>query len=132
MLGARVLAIAVEPETEMDDVERRGLLVIPKDVKKDNTPRPTTGIVVAVGPAIPCYMCGRTKWEHDDRGWVCCAAYDPTLREGDMIMFPKFAGNEHIISEESMRIMDEKEVMCTLVDTEEVVREVSCDETNLG
>lgn len=147
VLGARVLAIAVEPETELDRVEREGLIAFPKAVKKENTPLPTTGIVIALGPDIPCKVCGRGPW-----GVVSAAGelihsldgadyrkegsflhpYEAGLHEGDMIAFPKFAGSEHIINEESMRIMDFREVLCTLVDVRGEVAEVTQEATNLG
>lgn len=147
VLGSRVLAIAVEPETEMDRVEQEGLIHIPKPIKKDNTPMPTTGIVVQCGPDIPCKVCGRGPWEAVTAGGDLIHSldgmdyrkegsylhpYEAGLHEGDMIAFPKFAGSEHIISEESMRIMDFREVLCTLVDVRGEVAEVTQAATNLG
>lgn len=146
VLGSRVLAIAVEPETEMDRVEQTGLIHIPKDVKKENTPMPTTGIVIQCGPDIPCRICGRAPWGTVGMGDLVHSfdgvdyrkeggfahPYEAGLHEGDMIAFPKFAGSEHIISEESMRIMDFREVLCTLVDVRGEVAEVTQAATNLG
>lgn len=109
-MGSRVLVIAVEPWTEMDEVEQKGLIHIPKAIKKDNTPLPTTGIIVQLGPDV------HPEW----------------FSEGDMVMFPKFAGNEFIIAEENMRIMDAKEILCTLVDVNEEVKEVPVEAANLG
>lgn len=100
VLGPRVLVKTVLPFTDADRVEKEGLIKVPDWVKKENTPLPTTGIVVAVGP--------------DVQG----------LQEGDMILFGKFAGVDFVIEEQDMRIIHMNEVLCTLVDTEEVVTEV--------
>lgn len=47
------------------------------------------------------------------------------LREGDMIMFSRFAGTDFRVDEQNFRILEENEVMCTLIDTEQVVTPIS-------
>lgn len=105
VLGRRVLVLTVAPYTEMDKVEKMGLLHIPKSVKEENTPLPTTGIVLLVGPEV----------------------MEGTVGEGDMVMFPKFSGSDLLIEEQNMRILDIREILCTLVDTRGEVREEQSD-----
>lgn len=93
VMGARILVKLVVPYTEMDRLEKEGLLVMPETGKEANTPLPTTGVVVAVGP----------KCE--------------TIGEGAMVMFSKFAGSDCFFNNEQFRVMEEKEVLCTLKET---------------
>lgn len=97
VLGDRVLVKTIEPYTEMDDVEKRGLLIVPEKIKEANTPIPSTGIIVMTGE-------------------VC-----NELFEGEMVMFSKYAGTDFTIEREGFRILETKEVMAVLVDTENVV-----------
>jgi co-chaperonin GroES (HSP10) len=125
VLGSRVLVKTVVPRTDMDRVEEAGLLTLPKWVKKENTPLPTTGVVLLVGPDVPCRTCGELSREHlqlDGNDWSC--KYNPAIKEGDMVMFPKFSGSDFTIENEDLRILEAAEVMCTLVDTEEALAEV--------
>lgn len=98
VLGERVLVKLVEPYTEMDRLEKEGILVIPETNRESNTPLPTTGIVVAVGRG-------------GEPGHLL------ELAEGDMILFSKYAGTDIYLNEEAFRIMDVREVLCTLVET---------------
>lgn len=91
VMGDRVLVKLVTPFTEMDRVEKEGILYVPESAREENTPLPTTGIIVAIG-----------------RGVV-----DP-LYEGDMVMFSKYAGSDVYFNEEAFRIMETREVLCTL------------------
>lgn len=93
VLGRRVLIRTVKPYTQMDDVEKRGMLFIPEEVKEKNTPLPSTGIVVHVGK-------GATQEERAD------------LTDA-MVMFSKHAGSDLVVEEEDFRILDIDEVMCT-------------------
>lgn len=122
VLGSRVLVKTVTPETEMDRVEKEGRLVIPKAVKEQNTPMATTGVVLLVGPNVPCEECGHEGLVHQD-GFIC-STYRPMLQEGDMVMFSKFSGTDFRIETEDFRIMEASEIICTLVDVEGVLREV--------
>lgn len=119
VLGSRVLVKTVVPRTEMDGVEERtgGMIKIPDFVKKENTPLPTTGIVIQVGPDVPM------EFSHFDQD-LKDNVYKPTVKEGDMIMFPKFSGSDFRIEEEDLRILDAREILCTLVDTQEIIKEV--------
>lgn len=105
VLGDRVLVKVVDPYTEMDEVEKKGLLVIPETVRDANQPMPTTGIVVAVGDITLVY--------DDNTG----KGYKP-VHEGDMVMFSKYAGSECYFNNEHFRIMEVKEILCTLVERE--------------
>lgn len=106
VIGDRILVKLVESYTEMDEVEKKGLLVIPDSVREANQPMPTTGIVVAVGDLQLVY--------NDINGRM-----DAPVREGDMVMFSKFAGSECYFNNEHFRIMEMKEVLCTLVERED-------------
>ena len=97
VLGNRVLVRIITPETYMDEVERSTSLIIPESVKEANTPRPSTGIVIQVGDL------------YDD---------DP-VKEGDFVMFSRYAGSDVQIEQEEFRIIETGEIMCTLVKKEE-------------
>ncbi len=130
VLGARVLVKTVTARTEMDRVEEQGLIHLPKWVKKENTPLPTTGIVIAVGPGVLCRLCGQPYYEHShaDVGIVNargCSLYQPPIAEGDMVMYPKFSGSDFTIEEEDLRILEAADILCTLVDTEGAIAEVA-------
>lgn len=94
VLGDRVLVKLVESYTEMDRVEKEGILVLPETVKEANQPLPTVGVVVGVGTGVNLNMC--------------------PVGAGDMIMFSKFAGSDCYFNEEAFRIMDTREILCTL------------------
>jgi len=132
VLGARVLVKTVNPRTEMDRVEEEGRIIVPKWVKKENTPLPTTGLVLAVGPDIPCEYCGYRKADGIHADSSMCV-YVAQLSEGDMVMFPKFSGSDFQIENEDLRIIEAKEILCTLVDTEGALMEVGDgEEDSLG
>lgn len=94
VLGNRVLIKTITPWTEGDRVEKEGLLYLPEDVKKANTPLPSTGIVVQVGRGV--------------------SPEDAELLEGAAVMFSKFAGSDFIVSEEEYKILEVPEVMCVI------------------
>lgn len=98
VLGDRVLVKLVIPYTEMDRLEKSGVLFVPETAKDEHTPLPTTGIVIARGNEV-----------------------DGRLADGDMIMFSKYAGTDVYFNEEAFRIMEVKEILCTLEATEEEV-----------
>lgn len=102
VLGRRLLIKLVIPFTDMDRVEKEGLLALPESVKKANTPTPSTGVVVGHGHEL-------TEEERQ------------LVPEGVMVMFSRFAGTDFTVDEESLRILDVSEVVCTLADTEGVV-----------
>ena len=105
-MGSRVLVKTVTPRTKMDEVEEKGMLYIPKSVKEQNTPMPTTGIILQLGAYA----------NMND---------DITLQVGDMVMFPKFSGCDFNIEEEDLRILEASEILCTLVDTQGALAEVA-------
>lgn len=92
VLGRRVLIRTVKPYTQMDEVEKKGLLYVPEEVKEKNTPLPSTGIVIQVGEDA-------TDLERAN------------LTEA-MVMFSKHAGSDLVVNEEDFRILDIDEVMC--------------------
>lgn len=97
----------VHSYTDMDRVEKAGLLHIPQTVKEANQPLPSTGIVVQLG----------VDFRFD-------LGLDLGLEQGSMVMFSRFAGTDFRIDEEQFRILDENEIMCTLIDTQGVVAPV--------
>lgn len=101
LFGKRVLAECIEPMTKMDTLQKSGLLYTPAQVKKDNTPMPTTGIVMGLGAELDP---------------------DGPVKVGSMIMFSKHSGSDFIFTDENekedstkkWRILDIEEVICTL------------------
>jgi len=118
VLGERVLVKLVTPYTDMTRVQKEGLLFIPETAEEANTPLPTTGIVVAVG-RLTCHFCGGPWHDDQEKGAINIAHdYMGTIGEGDMLLFSKYAGTDVYLNEEAFRIMDVKEVLCTLVERE--------------
>lgn len=101
VLGARVLVKTIVPRTELDDVERRGLLVIPEKQKAEYTPLPTTGIVLDVGPDVTV-----------------------PLGAGDLVMFPRLSGMDFTIAEQDLRIIHINDIMAVLAEISTSVVEV--------
>ena len=92
VLGDRVLVKTVAAWTDMDRVEKEGLLEIPKAVRDANTPKESSGVVIGVGSQL-----------------------SQELAIGDMVMFSMHAGSEFSVGgEEGFRILDSKEILCTL------------------
>ncbi len=104
LFGRRILVETIEPYTYADELQAKGLVYIPKDVKKENTPLPSTGIVMAVGDKIEA---------------------DNPIQPGAMVMFSKHCGVDFVFREDKSkfdetkkwRILDIDEVMCTLRST---------------
>lgn len=94
VLGNRVLIKTIQPYTDLDRVEKEGLLYVPEGVKKDNTPMPSTGIIVMQGDDVV-----------DTRG---------RLGEGTAVMFSKFAGSDFVVDEQDFKILDVPEIMAVL------------------
>lgn len=95
VLGNRVLVDPVTPMTDLDRLERGGLLAIPQAVKKEHTPRPSTGIVLAVGPEV-------AQEGHS------------ALRVGEMVMFSKWGGMSFQIEDKPYLVLEAAEIVCTL------------------
>lgn len=117
VFGRRVLVQPIEPFTEMQDVEKRGLLYIPDKVKDTNMPMPTTGIVLKLGDDL-------IKWEEKPDGRLISYC---GLNEGDAVMFGKYAGTEATIDKVTYRILLFEEIMCTLEVTNEEAYAVTTD-----
>lgn len=104
VLGDRILVQTIEPETIGTRVERTGTLYLPEDAKERNKPKPCTGIIIKLGTDV---------------------AAGP-LAEGVAVMFSKYAGTDFVISErEGLKILEVREVMCTLVLTDTVIAPVA-------
>lgn len=74
-----------------------------------NQPLPSTGVIVKLG-----------------EGFTASQVFNEDhFEEGDMIMFSRFAGTDFRVDEQNFRILEENEVMCTLIDTEQVVTPIS-------
>jgi|HubBroStandDraft_1064217.scaffolds.fasta_scaffold00148_47 co-chaperonin GroES (HSP10) len=112
VIGNRLLVKTITDSTELDEIEKRGSLVIPKHIKKDYTPLPSKGIVVAVGEDVVHY---NIKGE-------------PNFQEGDMVLFGKYTGTDFRCNEEDLRILNAEEILCVLVDTDSSVVGVLKDE----
>lgn len=102
----------------MDRLEKSGLLVVPETARDENTPLPTTGVVIATG-RMNCAWCGGLWHENQEKGGTFIEHdYVPLVEEGDMIMFSKYAGCDVYFNEEAFRIMETREILCTLEATE--------------
>jgi co-chaperonin GroES (HSP10) len=101
VLGDRVLIKTIVPFTDMDRVEKAGILYIPEEVKQQLTPLPSTGLVVQIGEGV--------------------SAESAALLQGAAVMFSKFAGTDFIVDEEDYKLLDTAEVMCILAFDEPVV-----------
>lgn len=102
VLGERVLIEPVTPFTDMDRVEKEGLLIIHQKAREDNAPPPTSGIVLQLGVELI------EKWHHfvDKGEWP--------LQEGDMVVFSKFAGMQLQLEGRTLLILNYQEVVAVL------------------
>lgn len=101
MLGKRLLVEPVVPSTKIDELEKSGLLYAPSKAKEDNTPRPSTGIVLMVGNLCP-----------KDGAWA-------HLQPGAMILFNKFAPMAIAIDKRDLLIVGLDDIACTLEATDD-------------
>lgn len=106
VLGDRVLVKPIIPYTELDEIEKKGLLYMPDSVKKDNTPLPSTGIVVALGLGV----------SSEARQY---------LAEGTGVLFGKYAGTDIVIDGGEFKVFNISDIMCTFVDDENTTAEVA-------
>lgn len=100
VLGDRVLVKPIIPYTEMDEIEKNGLLYMPETVKSANTPLPSTGIVVALGEE-------------------CSEKTQERLSEGTGVLFGKYAGTDIVIDGGEFKVFNTADIMCTFIDSEE-------------
>lgn len=130
VLGERVLVKTVVPHTEIDEVEKRGLVYIPETVKKDYIPMPTTGTVLAIGDTMKCRHCNWVLSDHALDNIRSCQAvknshYMPYVAEGDMVMFPRVAGMDFSMNQvDDYRILHVNDILAVLTDTDGSVVEV--------
>lgn len=116
VLGDRVLVKTVVPRTELDDYEKRGL-VIPETAKATYGSLPTTGIVLAVGEEV---RERKLTTPHTPEGFTLI----PILEVGDMVLFSRVAGMDFTVAEQQLRLINTKEILAVLVDTDDSVVEV--------
>ncbi len=101
LFGTRILVECIEPHTKMDSAYKNSGIVIPATVKKDNTPMPSTGIVMGLGAEVKP---------------------DGPIKVGSMVMFSKHSGTEFVFTDDDTkqdstkrwRILDIDEIVCTL------------------
>lgn len=101
VMGNRVLIKKIQPFTDLDRVEKEGRLYIPPGVKKDNTPLPSTGIVIGIGRDV--------------------SAEDSKLLDDAAVLFSKFAGHDFVVEGEDLMILDVSEVLCTIILKDKIV-----------
>ncbi len=123
VIGPRVLVKKVKPWTEADRLEKEGLLYVPEDAKEKNTPLESTGIVVAMGSTALRDPMNLKLDPGDPERNVDCFEY-PIITEGTMVAFSKYAGSDISADHEDFRILELREILCTLVDTKGVVTPV--------
>jgi chaperonin GroES len=92
-LGSRVIVKALERE----EVTKSGI-VLPDTAKE----KPQEGKVLAVGPGD----------RHPDTG----QRIPVELKEGDRVIFQKYAGTEFILEGEDLLIFSEKDILATVQD----------------
>lgn len=104
VFGTRVLIQPIEAFTEMDRVKKAGLLVIPETVEQANKPKPCTGIVLQLGDELLKQSAYNLEFAQEQ----------PTLKIGDGVMYSKYSGTEFFIEQVEYRMLEFKEIMCTL------------------
>lgn len=105
VLGDRILVRTIQPYTDLDRYEEtphplyagKPLLVAPPRDKEANTPRPSTGIIVQLGEEVHSFS-------YKDLGTA--------------VMFSRFAGSDINVEEEEFRVLETRDIMCTLVPAE--------------
>lgn len=128
VFGERVLVEPIEPYTKMEEVKRGGLLHIPEEVEKQNKPMPSTGIVIQLGDGMVAGKLRLLKngmipkagqvYSSDDIGEETAPTYKYDLRPGDMVMFDKYHGNDIVIDGRKLKMLDFRDISCTLVATD--------------
>lgn len=106
VIGNRLLVRTVIDSTELDAIEKRGTLVIPKHLKDEYTPLPSKGVVVGIG---------------EDVGYREGTLGERAFEEGDMVLFGKYTGTDFRCNEQNLRIINADEVLCVLIDTDQSV-----------
>jgi co-chaperonin GroES (HSP10) len=155
VFGTRVLVQPVNPFTEVDRLEKEGLLYAPKNAKDQATPLPSTGVVLQLGEGLInqfkgsgthiSYWVGKRDGrdievevtENDEYFNVSGLRRESRimyveeqnwpLRVGDMVMFSKYAGSEPTVEQVTYRMLNFSEIMCTLIATEPEAYAVTTD-----
>lgn len=121
--GTKILVETVQPYTEMDEYTQKGLH-IPDSVRaaREAQVLPSTGIVLMLGGSLKDTESGGLNYYETVDG-----ALDFFVKEGDMILFSRFAGSDHNIDGEQVKIIDITEILAVL-ETDEEIREVLAEE----
>lgn len=130
LFGTRVLVQPIKPHTELDEVEKKGLLYIPETVKDQNTPLPSVGFVLALGDQLIQdfkYPDGWYPNYGEEKDMIGLPDSEWPIKEGDAVMFSKYAGSEVAIDKETYRIIEYKEIMCTLLCEDQEAYAVTTD-----
>lgn len=108
VLGDRLLVRTVQPYTEMDRLEKEGLLVIPETAREKNAPLPSTGIVIQLGSKL-------TDPEDFESAGNFRADGTQIIEEGSLVMFGKYNGTDiGIGGADDFRILALTDILCTL------------------
>lgn len=102
VLADRVLIAPIEAFTDVDRLEKEGLIYAPTAVKDTNKPMPTTGKVIMVGPEVPLDPLNPAQM----------------LVEGDVVMFSKYAGMDIELNGESFKLLRYAEIACVIQETD--------------
>ena len=131
VMGERVLVKPVTPKTDMDRLEQEGLLFMPEDAKEVNTPLPSVGVIMQRGTKVSrgnLVQRGLRLWvrflqrlEPDrEHNHPMPADWD-RLEPGIGVMFSPFAGSDWAVENEEFRVLEVREIMCTLSGLKDVV-----------
>lgn len=131
VMGDRVLIKPVVPKTELDRLEQEGILFGPEDAKELNTPLPSVGVVMQRGTKVS----RGNLWQRAVRAWLSFlrrlepdrefnhrwpADWD-RLEPGVGVMFSPHSGSDWAVENEEFKILETREVMCTLSGLRDVV-----------
>lgn len=89
-LGDRVMIKPVDPFTDVDRLEKIGLLYAPANAKEQNTPPPTVGEILMIGPQVK------------------------DVQVGEIVMFSRYAGMGITIDQGEYKLLHESEIACVL------------------
>ncbi len=89
-LGDRIIV-----KREAEEQKSTGGIVIPDTARE----KPVQGRITAVGPG---------RWLEDGTRWP------PDIKEGDLVLFDKYAGSEVKLGEEKLLVMREEDVIAVV------------------
>lgn len=96
------------------------MLYRPESSKEQTTPLPTTGFVILLGQEL-------IKFKKRSETDTVATIIDCPLREGDAVMFGKYAGTTCNIENVEYRILFMDDIMCTLEATNPEAYAVTTD-----